>query len=567
MVKKIKKMFVAYKAYLKGKRKNNESENEKNHNKRHIFILSMSLVTIILLVAIWAAINSGEEIVYREMKAVKGNLTIGITESGNVSIGTVEQTFDVDISEYSSSTTFSFGEGMGGMQMMIPGMNNDGTSAAGSSSRELEIEAVYVTAGREIAQGTPLLKLAEESVNSIRQELEEDLTDAQIIYEQASTRQKQTDAQAKAEFDLNKAYGSYADAEYETQLDTFQTQVDDLQEQLEETAAKLEERQAELIEMKELLATQQTVLANAKYARDTTSREDNLYWWIEAVNTVSDTETLIETLESEIEDTEEEIETLTGNIPSLNTQLALAKKALQVGEITAGMQKELRQYRYENAQEIYDVIIGQGSFETDSAKADYEEARGKLEDFDRVIHESVILSEYEGVITEVGVQKGNSLEQDDIIVILNDYGEALITVSVNEEDMKAAKIGSSVNIRLTAFPDEVWKGNVTEIGDAQMDSNTNAATYLVTVTVAEGASGLYEGMSAEVTFITDETAEVIYVSNRAIIKEDTASYVKIKDAKGKVEKRKVVTGFSDGVNVEIKEGLAEGETVLIESSL
>lgn len=566
MVKKVKKMFVAYKAYLKGKRKNNESENEKNHNKRHIF-LSMSLVTIILLVTIWAAIDSGEEIVYREMKAVKGNLTVGITESGNVSIGTVEQTFDVDISEYSSSTTFSFGEGVDAMQMMIPGMNNSKTSAAGSSSRALEIEAVYVTAGWEIAQGTPLVKLAEESVNSIRQELEEDLADAQIIYEQASTGQKQADAQAKAEFDVNKAYGNYTDAEYETQLDTFQTQVDDIQEQLEETAAKLEGRQAELIEMKELLATQQTVLVNAKYARDTTSREDNLYWWIEAVNTVSDTETLIETLESEIEDTEEEIETLTSNIPSLNTQLALAKKALQVGEITAGTQKELRQYRYENAQEIYDVIIGQSSFETDSAKADYEEARGKLEDFDRVIHESVILSEYEGVITEVGVQKGNSLEQDDIIVILNDYGEALITVSMNEEDMEAAKMSSSVNIRFTAFPDEIWKGSVTEIGDAQMNSNTNTATYLVTVTMAEDASGLYEGMSAEVTFITDETAEVIYVSNRAIIKEDTVSYVKVKDAKGKVEKRKVITGFSDGVNVEIKEGLAEGETVLIESRL
>ena len=43
--------------------------------------------------------------------------------------------------------------------------------------------------------------------------------------------------------------------------------------------------------------------------------------------------------------------------------------------------------------------------------------------------------------------------------------------------------------------------------------------------------------------------------------------MKVKDSDGTIEKKEVTTGFYDGVNVEITEGLSEGETVLIESQV
>ena len=74
-------------------------------------------------------------------------------------------------------------------------------------------------------------------------------------------------------------------------------------------------------------------------------------------------------------------------------------------------------------------------------------------------------------------------------------------------------------------------------------------------------------MSVEVTIITKDEKEVLYVVNRAIIREGSKSYVKVKKASGKVEKKEVVTGFSDGINVEIMEGLSEGDIVLVESKV
>lgn len=531
--------------------------------RKSITILSLFGAICLIGIIVLIAANEQEEVVYRETQAVRGNLTVGITESGNVNIGTAEQTFDLDISEYTGSSSFSQGGGMGGMEMF----QNFSSTTNSTDSRALEIEEVYVTAGEEIEVGTPLLKLTDESVNSIRLGLSEDSENARIIYEQTQTDKKQSDLQAQADLDANKAYGAYAESEYSKTVNELNAFVEDIQEQLEDNNTQLEERTLELEEMKTLLVEQQTVLANAEYARDNTSRDDSLYWWIVAANTVSDTEELMETLEEEIETAEEEIETLTEETADLSTQLILADRDLKSGEITADIQKQLRQFNYEKSEEIYDIAISQSGFEETKAQEDYEEAQTKLDEFDSVIKESIISSEYAGIITDVGVSQGSTLKQDGSIITLNDYGDATITVSVDEEDMDSAQLGNAVNITFSAFPEQVFAGEVTEIGDAEINSNTNTTTYSVTVTVTGNVSGLYEGMSTEVTFITKESEEVIYISNRAVTREDETSFVRIKNSRGNIIKQEVVTGFSDGVNVEIISGLEEGDTVLIESGI
>ena len=110
-------------------------------------------------------------------------------------------------------------------------------------------------------------------------------------------------------------------------------------------------------------------------------------------------------------------------------------------------------------------------------------------------------------------------------------------------------------------------GRITDVSDAEYDSSSKTVSYTVTVTVQGEVSGLYAGMTGDVTFVTKEMKQVCYVSNRAVFREGTRSYVKVQDDKGNVVKQEVTTGFSDGINVEITAGLSEGDTVLIESKV
>lgn len=530
-----------------------------------IFIILFFLVMAASIIII--AVSKKEKVVYRETQVIKGNLAKGVTESGSVDVGTAVQTFDLDISEFTGSGNFTFGAGNtgsqgGGMMMgMMPGISDSGSS----EDRQLEIEHVYVEAGQEIEAGTPILKLTQESVEGIRTELSQDATDAELVYQQALTSQKQTDAEAEGEFKMNSLYQDYSQSEYDKTVSSLTEAVEEAEETLAETEEELVNAKEELAEKEALLTEEKKVLENALFTVEGTDKENSLYWWIIAYQTADDAQEMVDTLEDEIEQLKDDIEEFGEKKAENETALALARKELESGEITARGERDKRDYYAGNAQEIYDVATEQSAFETETAREDYENAAGKLEEFDSVIIEQVISAENSGVVTEVYVSKGDYLTQNKDLISLNNYDEVTITVSVEEDDLETAALGNMANVTLAAFEDEVFTGTVTEIGDAEIDSNTNKTMYSVTVTVENTGNVLYQDMTAEVTFVTDEASEVLYVPARAVTEEDGATYVKVREDGGAIVRKKVTAGFTDGINIEIKEGLSEGETVLIES--
>lgn len=510
--------------------------------------------------------------VWKEAVAQIGTLNDGVTETGSVDVGTKTQSFELDLSEFTGESSLNFGSGMGGqmgggMELLMggTGMGGNGQSSQSTSARTLEVEEVYVEAGEEIAEGSPLVKLTQDSVESIRSGLVEDVTSAQIVYEEALTAQKQTYVSAEADYKTNTLYGSYMQAEYDAAVKTKQDELDQKQEAVEASEEALAKAKEELALKQELLTENKQVLSNAEYMTENTDERENLYWWLVAWQTKEDAAALVETLTEEIEELEESIVKYEEEAEKAGTALLLAQKELESEQVSAGIQMELRAFYAQNAQEIFDVAIGQSDFDTEQAKTDYEEAQAKLQEFDEKIVEQVIYADDGGLVTDVLVTAGDTLSQNTEMIYMNDYDEVTITLSVEEEDMAAAAVGSAVNVTVAAFPDEVFSGEVTEIGDAEIDSNTNKTWYSVTVTVKNTGDILYQDMTAEVTFLTEFSDNVLYIPVRAVVQDGEHSYVTVKHEDGTQEKREVTVGISDGINTEIKEGLSEGEVVLYES--
>ena len=91
--------------------------------------------------------------------------------------------------------------------------------------------------------------------------------------------------------------------------------------------------------------------------------------------------------------------------------------------------------------------------------------------------------------------------------------------------------------------------------------------YEVTVTVKGDVSGLFQGMTGDITFVTGQSEETLYVYQRAVITENGKSYVKIREEDGNITKKEITTGFSDGTYIQVLEGLSEGDVVLMESKV
>jgi len=537
----------------------------KTDKKKAAILLGIILVFIMVVSLIVIAWNgSNEEVVYKETQVIKGDLNVGVTESGSVTIGTVDQTFDLDMSAYeseSSESTSTTSTGPGNMFQMMQG--NSDTSDT-SYTREIEIEDVFVTEGQQIHEGDALFSVTQESVDSIKTDLEADEQSAKLALGELETSQKLSRLEAQHTKETNVVNGQFSQKTYDDSVFDLNVTYVSKQNEIRDTNEEITEWQTELAELQIQYSEALNILENAEYAVDTMDN-NAIYLYMKQLEARDDAKEQVESMEQEIETLETNIEEGQESIQSLTYEMNQAYRDLETGTIEAQITYEEQAATGNQAQELYDVTIGYLDAALKSAQTDYTDASDKLNEFNAYIIDNTVYAAYDGVITEIAVAKGDALSSAQTLITLNNQDDITIDIDLTEEQLETIEEEGKVNISIDAYPDTVFEGSIIEVGDAETDSSTGEITYTVTVLLSGELSGLFEGMTCDVTFITKETKEVLYVANRAVYREGTKSYVKMKQEDGTIVEREIVTGFSDGVSVEVIEGLSEGDVVLIES--
>ena len=532
-----------------------------------IAILGIAATTGVL---IWKN-GQTSEVTYRETTVEYGNLTVGITEDSTVNIGTVSQTFDLDISalvssDSSSSSSTSQNDSMGGMGMQMFSFGGDTYT---SQSQEMVIDSVHITVGQEIQAGDVLYTLTEDSVEEIRTQLEEDVEDTLADYQSLTVEQQQSYLTAKQGYDTYVTNGSLAELTYNKELQDLQDKVDEAADTLEEKQNQVNENLEKLVELQEELTSAKKDLKDAEAAVSDNhdNRYNDPYYYTVYLSTRDMAQTIVDEIEEDIESLTDENETLLTEIGEATRSWNEACRNLESEKLTAQQTLETDQYYASVSSEWYSIQTTSLDNEKQSAYASYESAVKKLDEFNSYIVGNDVIAEYSGVVTEVPLEEGDGVTRNTSLVTLYDASDVTMEITVSEDDYKAIDQDGEVNITYTAYPDVVYNGVISEVSDAAYDSSSGEVYYTITVTVQGDVSGLYEGMTGDVTCVTKETKEVTYVSNRAIFRDGTRSYVKVRDENGNIVEKDVTTGFSDGVNVEITEGLSQGDTVLIESKV
>lgn len=532
-----------------------------------IAILGIAATTGVL---IWKN-GQTSEVTYRETTVEYGNLTVGITEDSTVNIGTVSQTFDLDISalvssDSSSSSSTSQNDSMGEMGMQMFSFGGDTYT---SQSQEMVIDSVHITVGQEIQAGDVLYTLTEDSVEEIRTQLEEDVEDTLADYQALTVEQQQSYLTAKQGYDTYVTNGSLAELTYNKELQDLQDKVDEAADTLEEKQNQVNENLEKLVELQEKLTSAKKDLKDAETAVSDNhdNRYNDPYYYTVYLSTRDMAQTIVDEIEEDIESLTDENETLLTEIGEATRSWNEACRNLESEKLTAQQTLETDQYYASVSSEWYSIQTTSLDNEKQSAYASYESAVKKLDEFNSYIVGNDVIAEYSGVVTEVPLEEGDGVTRNTSLVTLYDASDVTMEITVSEDDYKAIDQDGEVNITYTAYPDVVYNGVISEVSDAAYDSSSGEVYYTITVTVQGDVSGLYEGMTGDVTCVTKETKEVTYVSNRAIFRDGTRSYVKVRDENGSIVEKDVTTGFSDGVNVEITEGLSQGDTVLIESKV
>lgn len=204
------------------------------------------------------------------------------------------------------------------------------------------------------------------------------------------------------------------------------------------------------------------------------------------------------------------------------------------------------------------------------AEARLMQARAERDDAEEDFQNSKIISPVSGLVLKRNIEVGSmvvsittSLGPARPLFVIGDLREILFEGEIDEGDVGLVRIGQQMEVTVDAYPNERFSGTLTMVAP-QGEERGGAIFFPVKGTLSNPEQRLRPGMSATSHIITDRHDNTLLVPADAVLYEKDKAYVFKPSAKKRRKPVKVgvKVGFEDSNNVEILEGLKEGERIL-----
>lgn len=171
-------------------------------------------------------------------------------------------------------------------------------------------------------------------------------------------------------------------------------------------------------------------------------------------------------------------------------------------------------------------------------------------------------SPIDGVVIKRSATAGQSISPRDTLLEIADLRELWLQAHVYERDLHLVRRGQRVEIRLRAYPDEPLVGTVDQVAGAL---NPDTRTIAVRVVVPNEHGKLRPGMFAEASItgaVGPAPPELLVIPSAAVQLVDNQPTVFVRLGPGVFELRRIETGQHAAGQIEVRNGLAAGETVV-----
>jgi len=203
----------------------------------------------------------------------------------------------------------------------------------------------------------------------------------------------------------------------------------------------------------------------------------------------------------------------------------------------------------------------------DTAKSKLDIARANLERTETLLGFAKITAPFSGIITRRMVDPGafipaatsGSSAQNAALVTLMDFSKVRIQVAVPEIEVPYIKNDLAVKISVEELKGTPLEGAITRYAHA-LDEVTK--TMLAESELPNPKGELRPGMYASVRIIVERTPDALLIPTDALVVEKTRNSV-FTVADNKAKRLTVKTGFNDGGWVEVLEGVALDQPVIV----
>lgn len=281
------------------------------------------------------------------------------------------------------------------------------------------------------------------------------------------------------------------------------------------------------------------------------------------------------------------------------------------GQLIAKQDYDAKKAAYEVAEAVAaqdQARVAQAKANLDSAQGHISQTKAQLTRQIDVLSKTVYTAPFAGTVTNLPVHEGETV----VVGIQNSPGSTLMTVAdmsvitaevhVDETDIVNVKLGQSAEVTIDALPGQTFKGKVTEIGDNAIVRSTGVSTsqstassqeakdFKVVVTLDNPPTNLRPGLSTTAKITTGFEHNALAIPIQALTVRDKndleaqakkerggktnvaapAQKKESEDIQGvfvvtkarKAEFRKVETGLTGSTEIQVKNGLEEGDEII-----
>ncbi|MFO0599037.1 MAG: efflux RND transporter periplasmic adaptor subunit [Myxococcaceae bacterium] len=222
------------------------------------------------------------------------------------------------------------------------------------------------------------------------------------------------------------------------------------------------------------------------------------------------------------------------------------------------------------------------------------QAGAALEEAQNNLGKTTLYSPIDGNVIEVTREVGERVRgsdfNEDVVMTLAALHVMEVKIEVGEHEVVHLKLGQKSDIKIDAFEGQTFEGTVVEIAQKALIRNPGTeqetTSFPVTVALTAKPDGVMPGMSAEVKVTADQRDSTLIVPVQAVTVrpeamladtganiegnklaapkkgETFAKVVFVVDAEKHVHPRRVKTGISSDTDIEILEGLQEGDEII-----
>ncbi len=251
-----------------------------------------------------------------------------------------------------------------------------------------------------------------------------------------------------------------------------------------------------------------------------------------------------------VQQLESQVAAAEANLDGLKRDYERMKKLYEDGVIS--------QKKWDDIRTAFDVA----SHNVDGLKAQLSLAKVHL-------NETRIVAPISGTVMKKFIDEGEiitdaSMMKNAPLLSIADIGRVKVVVPVAEGDLGRINTGKKAEIKVDAYPEKNFYGQVYKISPF-LDPFTRTAE--VEILLDNPGQLLKPEMFARASIIVKMHKNALIVPEKAVFTEDSKSYVLCVDDSGVIKKRYVKTGIVEDGKVEILGELTPGEEIVIEGGI